>query len=72
MHPDRIPQIGALNSKPDNGNNYNIEESSQATSEYSSTSEDQLQDRVLQNCEEFLNQSERDQSIIVRQSLKTS
>jgi len=72
IHPDRTSQIETTEYKHLHSSDNYTEESSEDSVESSSTSENQLQDQVLQNCEAFLRESELARKAIARQNLRTT
>jgi len=72
IHPDRLRQIEKQNSDPDNQIYYDNRESSGSETGLRSMFEDSLHHRILENCEEYLQISERNRKTIARNNLHSS
>jgi hypothetical protein len=72
IHPDRISRINATEYDLENWCDNHTHELSVEDSGFSSTSEGQLHDQVLQNCKKFLQESELARKSIARQSMQSS
>jgi hypothetical protein len=72
VHPDWIPQIEWTTTCREDQNSGISQEDINRESEFSSTSEDSLPNKVFNNCEHFLSQAEFNRNMIARQNLEQS